>query len=230
MFIQAPEGLDEGKKKPDESGGAGAIENGTYTVPVATLFSRLQDVHANATIRWDAGVSNNGFENHYRDESTYALTWGNQLQSVGDGTVPAYPDVWMRLKREGSFLNTYRSVDGTAWTMMTSRYFPKLAPELYVGMDYMPELGNNGARDGLKHGVLARYRNYSITIGSGGTTGGGGKFTGIKVSGGNVVIDFTGGTGVQSATSVLGPWTDVSGTSPLTVPVSGAPKYYRFKP
>lgn len=225
--LQAREALDEGKKRPDRGAGAGAIENGVYTVPKETLFSRLQDVHANSTIRWDAGVSNNGFENHYRDETTYAMTWGNQLQSVGVGVVPAYPDVWMRLQRVGTHLLTFRSTDGQSWTQMVDREFPNLAGELYVGMGYMPELDNNGTKDGLKHGVLARYRNYSITTDGGG--GGGGKFTGIKVQGANVVIEFT-GTGVQSASSVTGPWTDVAGSSPLSVPVSGAPKFYRFKP
>ncbi|MBI2948638.1 MAG: choice-of-anchor D domain-containing protein [Verrucomicrobia bacterium] len=56
-----------------------------------------------------------------------------------------------------------------------------------------------------------------------------GKFTGIKVEASNVIITFT-GSGVQSASAVNGPWTDVAGTSPLTVPIAGAPKFYRFKP
>ena len=57
----------------------------------------------------------------------------------------------------------------------------------------------------------------------------GGKFTGIKVEANNVVITFT-GSGVQSASAVTGPWTDVAGASPLTVPVAGGPKFYRFRP
>ena len=57
----------------------------------------------------------------------------------------------------------------------------------------------------------------------------GGKFTGIKVEANNVVIQFT-GSGVQSADSVAGPWTDVPGSSPLTVPKGPIPKFYKFKP
>jgi hypothetical protein len=57
----------------------------------------------------------------------------------------------------------------------------------------------------------------------------GGTFTGIRVEGNNVIITFT-GSGVQSASAVTGPWTDVAGTSPLTVPVADGPKFYRFKP
>lgn len=56
----------------------------------------------------------------------------------------------------------------------------------------------------------------------------GGKFTGIKADANNIVITFT-GSGVQSADAVTGPWTDVAGTSPLTVP-KGPRKFYRFKP
>src|SRR5205814_10431299 len=147
--LQAREALDEGKGRVDHGTCDSAFQDCNYCVPKAQLFSRLQDVHANATIRWDAGVSNNGFENHYRDETTYALTWGNQLQSVGDSTVPDYPNVWMRLKREGSNLLTFRSTDGQNWTQMVNRNFPNLNNDLFVGMFYSPELGNNGAQEGL---------------------------------------------------------------------------------
>jgi len=139
-------------------------------------------------------------------------------------------------------LLTYRGTDGETWIQMVDRTFPKLASDLYVGMFYSPEFANNPSTDSypggntypegigqeLGHGVLAEYRNYSITT-AGAPPGGGGKFTSIKVQGGNVVIEFT-GTGVQSANTVLGPWTDVTGSSPLTVPVTGGPKFYRFKP
>ncbi|MCF7765151.1 MAG: hypothetical protein K9N62_15900 [Verrucomicrobia bacterium] len=172
--LMAREALDEGKGRPDRQDTTAALVNGEYTIPKENLFSRLQDVHANPSINWDESGSNNGFENHYRDETTYANGWGDQLQSAGFAVVPAYPNVWMRLKREGENLITYRSEDGETWTEMVNRNFPKLASSLYVGISYMPELGNNGARDGLGHGVLAKFRNYSITLGSGGGDGGGG--------------------------------------------------------
>jgi hypothetical protein len=100
--LQAREGLDEGKGRPEhptDSTGAYDPATCTYVIPKDQLFSRLQDVHANASIRADAGVSNNGFENHYRDETTYAMTWANELQSG----VAVVPDTKcrMRLKREG---------------------------------------------------------------------------------------------------------------------------------
>jgi hypothetical protein len=239
--LMAREALDEGKGRPvrpTDSTGAFDPATCTYVLPKEQLFSRLQTVHANAAIRADAGVSNNGFENHYRDETTYAMTWGNQMQSVGVGVVPEYPNVWMRLKREGNSLITYRSSDAQNWIQMSSRSFPKLAADLFVGPFYAPELDNNpitdtapgGIDDLLKHSVVAKFRNYSITT----TTGPpptGSQFTGISLQGGNVVFTWTGTGTLQSADAVTGPYADVAGAaSPRTVPVANGPKYYRFKP
>src|SRR5207244_9984671 len=154
--LQAREGLDEGKPRPVRpEGSTSAIDadTGQFVIPKDQLFSRLQDVHANASIRadpdssLDGGLSNNGFENHYRDETTYAMTWGNQLQSVGVVVIPAYPDVWMRLQRQGEHLLTYRGTDGENWIQMVDRTFPKLASDLYVGMFYSPEFANNPSTD-----------------------------------------------------------------------------------
>ncbi len=57
-------------------------------------------------------------------------------------------------------------------------------------------------------------------------------FTGIAVSGGNIVITWKGSAAVQSATSVTGPYTDVAGATggTLTAPITAEPKFYRFKP
>jgi hypothetical protein len=53
-----------------------------------------------------------------------------------------------------------------------------------------------------------------------------GKMT-ISLSGGNVTINWEGGGTLQSATSVLGPWTNVGSTKPYTAPASGAAMYFR---
>ncbi|MBU6400414.1 MAG: hypothetical protein KGS61_08865, partial [Verrucomicrobia bacterium] len=64
-----------------------------------------------------------------------------------------------------------------------------------------------------------------------GTIPTGSQFSGIKVSGGNLIISWTGTGTLQSATSVSGPWTAVSGspTSPATVPTSGSALYFRLQ-
>ncbi len=60
---------------------------------------------------------------------------------------------------------------------------------------------------------------------------GGGEpaFTSVQLVGGNLVIAWSAGT-IESATSVLGPWTpEPSLASPATVPVSGQQKFYRVR-
>ena len=55
------------------------------------------------------------------------------------------------------------------------------------------------------------------------------KFSGIKVTGTDVVVEWTGTGTLQSADLVVGPWTDVVGaTSPRSVAKTSGPKYYRF--
>ena len=60
------------------------------------------------------------------------------------------------------------------------------------------------------------------------------KFTGIRIQGGNVVIQWAPATGtLQQASTLAGPtWSDVAGATggSYTVPVSSAPLYFRFKP
>jgi len=236
--LQARESLDTAKPRPiDPATGvaAGAIpfivDGVDVVVPRSSWYSRLQDVHANAAYVWDNSVaSNNSYENHYRNDNTYTLV--DQLQSTDGGFGPMDYDngkVWMRLQRVGNTMSTYRSTDGVNWTVMTNaRLFNNLAAKLFVGPYSGPELLNNGAKDGLGHSVLAKFRNYKNF----GTVipPTGSKFTGISVSGGNVTLTWTGTGTLQSADLVAGPYTDVVGaTSPRTVPVTNAPKYYRFK-
>ncbi|MBL9136880.1 MAG: Ig-like domain-containing protein [Verrucomicrobiales bacterium] len=56
------------------------------------------------------------------------------------------------------------------------------------------------------------------------------KFTKITVAGGNVTVEWTGGGTLQSAASVLGPWTDVAGaTSPHSTAATAAGAYFRVR-
>lgn len=50
---------------------------------------------------------------------------------------------------------------------------------------------------------------------------------GIAKSAGNVVITYTGT--LQAADAVTGPWSDVAGSSPQTIPATAAQKFYRAK-
>jgi hypothetical protein len=51
----------------------------------------------------------------------------------------------------------------------------------------------------------------------------------ISLSGGNVTINWEGEGTLQSATSVLGPWTNVGSTKPYTTPASAAAMYFRVQ-
>ncbi|MBI4658885.1 MAG: hypothetical protein HY735_08580 [Verrucomicrobia bacterium] len=225
--LMAREGLDEGKKRPDRGACTVALEaDGTYCVPKDQLFSRIQTVHANPTIRWDLGTANNAYENHWRAEDTFSVGFGNQMNSANGGFGPLdYPNVWMRMQRQGNVLNTFRSTDGQTWNAMTSRQFSNLAPTLYVGPFLAPELDNNGTKDGVGHGVLARFRNYRDFGPTGPTPGA--KLAAERTATG-IKITFAGT--LQSADAVTGPWTDVAGAkSPAEISFSGTGKFYRSK-
>lgn len=177
--LLAREALDEGKGRPPRADcTAAVIDDGTPAgeacVPAELRFSRTQTVHANAAIRFDAGVSNNAYENNYRNSDTLTAGFGNQMNGANGGGGPLnYPNVWMRLARAGDTLMTYRSTDGENWTIMTTREFPALAKTLFVGPFYAPELNNNDTTAKLGHSVLAKFRNYR-NFGEAPPTGGGG--------------------------------------------------------
>jgi hypothetical protein len=55
-------------------------------------------------------------------------------------------------------------------------------------------------------------------------------FSSVAISGTNLVLTWTGGGALEAADAVTGPWTAVANaTSPATVPMSGAMKFYRLK-
>ncbi|MBU6400826.1 MAG: hypothetical protein KGS61_10940, partial [Verrucomicrobia bacterium] len=71
---------------------------------------------------------------------------------------------------------------------------------------------------------------YMVFVPVGGIVSGP-QFSGIKVSGANLVITWSGGGTLQSATSASGPWAAVGGSpsSPATVPTSGSALYFRIQ-
>lgn len=60
-------------------------------------------------------------------------------------------------------------------------------------------------------------------------TGGGAMFTGARADAGSIILEWTGGGTLQSAPSVLGPWTAVQGAaSPHTLAPSSPQQFYRI--
>ncbi len=198
-------------------------------IPEDVRFARYQTVHANAAIRWDNGVSNNGYENNYRNDD--GLAGGNQTRGGNGGGGPLdYPNVWVRLKREGNTIMTFTGSDGVNWEARTTREFEDLKPSVFVGPFYAPELNNNGSTAGIQHSVLATFRNVRdfgaapVDPGSGG--GDAGSITGVSIAGGNITIDFTGT--LMSSDTVDGTYAPVDGAAApsFSTAADGAAKFY----
>jgi len=90
-----------------------------------------------------------------------------------------------------------------------------------------------GGETTLRFNAISGDFDYFLLTPSGGAATGGGdrpKLTSIKVSGANVVVEWTGGGTLQVADEITGPWADVAGaTSPLSTPITGSKRFARIK-
>jgi hypothetical protein len=225
--LMVREALDEGKTKAEADAGY--------------KFSQTFTIRANppAVLGWDGRTGNNAYEVIHRpveggtyDPATYNAMFGIQNSS---SSPPAYPNAWLRLKREGQKITSYRSNDGKVWTAsgdITYRNDPDspedetLTATTFVGIFYGPEFVNISDEEQRKtrSASIAKFRDYG-DFSSGGT--GTGAIQSVTRSGANVVITFTGS--LEQADAITGPWTAVTGTSPLSVTIAGNAKFYRVK-
>jgi hypothetical protein len=222
--------LNFGVSAVDQTGDpTGAVNNGT-TPPFTGKAGRYQKCHVNPVHCLppsDGGTTNgnNAWEGNRR-----LITGGGCTSALGqNGGSPPYPNAWCRIQRVGQTLAIYRSIDGVNWLQMGSTSFPDLAdpdqkplPDtVYVGPEYAPENGNiyTVTPGTPPQGMwLAKFRNYGDTFSSTPT------LTWTYTSSG-LTLTYTGT--LQSATSVNGPWTAVTGTSPQTVPTTGKAAFFR---
>lgn len=221
--LDAREALDEGKTRDDVSGGY--------------KFSQHFTVRVNppAVVGWDGRTGNNAYEVIHRPVEGGNYDGFNAIFNIQNGSSnpPNYPNAWMRLKRVGQKLTAYRSSDGKTWNVageVTYQNDPdtpedeRLADKLFVGIFYAPEFLNinDEAARAARSASIAKFRDY----GDFGAVSTGG-IQSVTRSGANIVITFTGT--LQQADAVTGPWTDVTGSSPLNVPISGTAKFFRVK-
>jgi hypothetical protein len=150
----------------------------------------------------------------------------------GFGGAPNYPTAWMRIKRVGQTIEAYKSDDGITWTGPASVTYTNdpatvddpgtpdvdenidesLAPTVYVGMFYAPEMNNNTTADCTDGSRVAKFRDYGPFGG-----GGGGPTLNITRNGSAVTLSWTGGGTLQEAPAITGPWTDsLSQANPQT--------------
>lgn len=179
---------------------------------------RYQKVHVNPvgpTLTGPGTAGNNQWEGNRR------LATGAATTSAGGGGTPKYPNAWCRLARAGNVFSIYRSDDGVTWTLLgTTTWEGDTPAKLYVGPEYSPENGNitNESDRGV---FLAKIRDYSDTKSAAAPT------ISVAKSASGITITFTGT--LESSDKVTGGWTTVPGTSPMTVPTSGAAMFYRSK-
>jgi hypothetical protein len=158
---------------------------------------------ANPALQWNGAAGNNAYEADWR------LTAGGNYDGTGGGT-PAYPSAWLRMQRAGQVFTAFYSNDGAEWTQYGSATFTAepMPDTLLVGPYYSPEMCNNSTAATVGHSSVAKFRdwgNYQAVRP---------RFTAWRINAnGSMTIEWTGGGTLQSAPTVLGPWTDVPGAA-----------------
>ena len=182
------------------------------------------------------GASNNGHEQNNRLGKGIATTgWGSIVADPAAPLAPGFPDVWLRLARQGTKLHGYRSVDGVTWVDQGTTTLTDQTNVMYVGMSLSVETGNIWATAAFDvwnapfdptfdRLFVGQFRNFGDFVAS---TGGGPAVT-ISQSG-TLTITFTGSALQQSPTlGASAKWTAVAGaTSPYTVPKTNSVMFFR---
>jgi hypothetical protein len=229
-------------------------DNGKSANSTNHLFSAYAQTHVNGnqdlkdTGLWpasdpqqpQAGASNNSHEQNQRLTAGAATTgpWGTPLVSIPAG-IPNFPDVWLRLARQGANLHGYSSGDGVTWVDQGTTTLTDQTNVMYVGTSLSVETGNiwNGGNNTFNvftsgfdpqydRLFVAQFRNFgdfASTIPSNPT---------VSITGGaSLTITFTGSTLEQSPTvGASATWTTVTGaTSPYTVPKGSSTMFFRAK-
>ncbi len=207
-----------------------AAQTGTATAaPYDGKAGRYQKVHVNPVNCLPSSATGTTSGNNLW-EGNRRLDVGGPTSSAitGANSNPKYPNAWCRIQRQSQTFTIYRSDNGTTWVNLSSFTWPDPAEPsskpipatVYVGVDYSPENGNIFDTT-LRSMWLAKFRDYGDTFPLVQPT-----LTWLRTATG-ITITFVGT--LQSADQVAGPWVDVAGASPQTVPTSGTMKYYRVR-
>jgi regulation of enolase protein 1 (concanavalin A-like superfamily) len=223
--LMARETLDAGKPRP------------TDPFDPLQAFSRYLDVHVNPAESADGSAGNNTHEISFRP---YTGGIGSDdpdatvFIPISNNAAPAYPNAWLRMKREGQLFRMFRSNDGQNWIEIGSATFPTKDFEgndvppfpatAYIGAIYCPENGSISASSGLRQSFMAQFRDYTI---SGAVAP---RLVIHQTSPTEVEISWSGGGALQSADSLAAiEWKDVAnGSSPFKVSSAGT-KFYRVR-
>jgi len=158
--------------------------------------------------------------------------------ATGPGTIPAYPNAWVRLKRTGQVLQSFWSSNGVDWSreglvdVSTNANGP-LPAAVYVGICCTAHNNNSTAATVLNYYYTASFANYnSAFVAAPPSTNATLK---ASLSGANLSISWTPAGGTLQSSPTLGAgavWTPVAGAgNPATIPLSGGgDKFYRVGP
>lgn len=155
--------------------------------------------------------------------------------ATGPGTVPAYPNAWVRLKRTGQLLAAYWSSNKVDWvqealTDWSTNSQGPMPASVYVGICCTAHNNNSLSATDLNFYYQASFDNYGTFVQPIQTQ----ASLKASVSGGNIVISWTPSGGTLQSSPTLGAgatWTPVAGAgNPATIPVAAGAKFYRVGP
>ena len=121
------------------------------------------------------------------------------------------PNVWMRLKRQGTLTSAFRSTDGASWTLLGATT-NVIADPSYLGLATAANAGGNTG--------LTRYANFAnVTV------------LNLDSTGGILTLSWTGPGVLESSTVVEGPYSSVgqSQANPQTVQPAAEKKFFRIR-
>lgn len=156
--------------------------------------------------------------------------------ATGPGTVPAYPNAWVRLKRVGQLLSAYWSSNGVDWvqealTDWSTNATGPMPASVYVGICCTAH--NNDPASAVVPTLYytASFANYNSAFVA--PTNSSPATVKASISGSNISISWTPTGGTLQSSPTVGPgatWTPVGTANPATVPISGSTKFFRVGP
>jgi hypothetical protein len=158
--------------------------------------------------------------------------------ATGPGTVPAYPNAWVRLKRTGQMLAAFWSSNSVNWvqealTDWSTNAQGPMPASVFVGICCTAHNNNSTSATLLNYYYTASFANYNSAFVPPQTTNTQATLK-ASLSGNNVSISWTPTGGTLQSSPTLGAgatWTPVGTANPTTVTLSGAgAKFYRVGP
>lgn len=174
-----------------------------------------------------SGLGANTIECNTRQTAgTASGGWGN----LAGGSVPAYPNAWVRLKRTANLLEAFRSVNGLSWTRMAAydtgtNVNGALPSTAYVGLC---TTAHNNDQIGLDPTVgpflyynTVEYANYTSSYIPPA------QLTAV-ISGANLIVSWVPNVGhLEASPTVSGPWVNIGTVNPATVPIGPGARFFR---